>query len=131
MRSTSQSHILRSMGSGANCGISAVRDLRKDSVVKSPPATPMMAKCWGKTFSCARLSRAGSSLRLVRSPVAPKMTMAQAAGALGDSAGLVFMEHHPILRWERDFRLRGLLPGFVFRVPAELEPHAGKNFFGQ
>jgi len=40
----------------------------------------------GKTFSCARLSRAGSSLRLVRSPVAPKMTMAQAAAGLGASA---------------------------------------------
>src|SRR5258708_36012094 len=91
------------MGLGGNCGISAVRDLGKDSVVKSPPATPMMAKCWGKTFSCARLSRAGRSLRLVRSPVAPKMTMAQAAAGLGGSAGFVVLEHVPIFRFGGGF----------------------------
>src|SRR5882724_1950163 len=41
------------------------------------------------------------------------------------------MEHHPILRWARDFRLRGLLPGFLFEVTAELETHGGKNFCGE
>src|SRR6266436_9990742 len=66
-------------------GISSARVLRKLSVVKSLPAKPMMANCLESRLSAARLQSAGMSLRLVRSPVAPKMTMTQ-----GDGAGFEF-----------------------------------------
>src|ERR1700730_3210782 len=43
----------------------------------------MMANCFERRLSFARLESAGMSLRLVRSPVAPKMTITQ-----GDALGL-------------------------------------------
>src|SRR6267143_5245906 len=65
-------------------GISSARVLRKLSVVKSLPAKPMMANCLDSRLSAARLHNAGMSLRLVRSPVAPKITMTHGA-AIGFS----------------------------------------------
>src|SRR2546426_12515247 len=50
-----------------------------------------MANCFGRRLSCARLHSAGISLRFVRSPVAPKMTMTQGAAVGFESGWFRFM----------------------------------------
>src|ERR1700730_12387959 len=75
----------------------------------------MMANCLESRLSAARLQSAGMSLRLVRSPVAPKMTMTQ-----GEATGFVF-------RWF----MRSFCSGFLFGVTAELKAHGRQNFGGE
>src|SRR5882724_7327236 len=77
MRSANQDQTAGSILLGEYLGISSARVLRKLSVVKSFPANPMIANCLESRLSAARLQSAGMSLRLVRSPVAPKITMTQ------------------------------------------------------
>src|SRR6185312_5026315 len=50
---------------------------RQLSALSSVRATPISVKFSGSNLVRARLYRAGTTRRLVRSPVAPKMTMAQ------------------------------------------------------
>ena len=64
MRWLSQSHIFRSMGSGANLGISSPSVLRKDSVSKSFPANPTMAELFGKNFFLSEIKERGDELAL-------------------------------------------------------------------
>src|SRR6266436_2766004 len=85
MRSLNQSQLFKSICAGAYFGTSSVSVFRKLSVLRSLDAKPMMANCLESRLSFARLQSAGMSLRLVRSPVAPKMTMTQ-----GDGAGFEF-----------------------------------------
>src|ERR1700692_3887947 len=85
MRSLSQSHSFISIWAGAYFGTSSVSIFRKPSVLRSLDAKPMMANCLERRLSFARLHSAGMSLRLVRSPVAPKITMTQ-----GDGVGFKF-----------------------------------------
>src|SRR6267154_3327677 len=85
MRSANQAQVAGSILAEEYLGISSARCFRKDSVLKSFPAKPMMANCLESRLSAARLQRAGMSLRLVKSPVAPKMTMTQ-----GDATELVW-----------------------------------------
>src|ERR1700674_5127912 len=75
MRSANHAQMAGSILVEEYLGISSARFFRKDSVLKSLPAKPMMANCLEIRLSVARLQSAGISLRLVKSPVAPKMTM--------------------------------------------------------
>src|SRR6266404_9167407 len=84
MRSANQDHIAGSICVVEYFGISSASVLRKVFVSKSLPAKPMMANCLESRLSAARLHSAGMSLRLVRSPVAPKITITQGA-AIGFS----------------------------------------------
>src|SRR5258706_15534696 len=88
-----------------------------------------MANCFGRRLSWARLHSAGISLRLVRSPVAPKITMTQGA-AIGFS--------WTWLMRDRPFPGQGTLAfaalrqsRFLFRVAAELEAHGRQNLGGK
>src|SRR6267378_951739 len=83
MRSLIQSQSFGSMGVETYLGISSDNIFRKLVVSKSLLAKPTMANCLGRTSSWARLHSAGISLRLVRSPVAPKITITH-----GDAVGL-------------------------------------------
>src|SRR6266436_7951078 len=88
-----------------------------------------MAKSFGRRPSSARLRSAGRSLRLVRSPLAPKITMMQ--GGAGCAAAVVRM---PLVIGQvlpgKSGRI-DLMAGFLFDVPAELETHGGENFSGK
>src|SRR6266699_4054501 len=66
-----------SIGEEAYLGISSIIVFRKLSVVKSSVAKPTIANCSGRSFSSAKLQRAGTNLRLVRSPVAPQIVITQ------------------------------------------------------
>src|SRR6267378_5242799 len=126
MRSTIQSQSFGSIGAEANLGISSANVFRKPAVSKSLPAKPTMANCLGRTSSWARLQSAGMSLRLVRSPVAPKMAITH-----GDAVG--FMSEWFRLMREISCLRPGWLPKFLvarflFDVSAELEAHRGQNF---
>src|SRR6266436_6129819 len=105
MRSHIQSQSFGSMGVETYFGISADSIFRKLAVSKSLPAKPMMANCLGRTSSWARLQRAGMSFRLVRSPVAPKITITHGDG-VGFTSG-----------W---FRLIGKFPVFGRQMAAEI-----------
>src|SRR3984893_8182381 len=85
MRSLNQSQLFKSIWAGAYFGTSSVSVLRKLSVLRSLDAKPTIANCLERRLSFARLQSAGINLRLVRSPVAPKMTMTQ-----GDGVGFKF-----------------------------------------
>src|ERR1700745_1776244 len=85
MRSLSQSHSFKSICAEVYFGTSSVSIFRKPSVFISLDANPMMANCLERRLSFARLHSAGIHLRLVKSPVAPKMTMTQ-----GDGVGFKF-----------------------------------------
>src|SRR5258707_12216182 len=85
----------------------------------------MMANCLERRLSAARLHSAGMSLRLVRSPVAPKITITQGA-AIGFSCTWLMRD--------RPFPGQGVLQfaalrrsRFLFRVTAELEAHGRQN----
>src|SRR6266481_3965201 len=84
MRSHIQSQSFGSMGVETYLGISPDSIFRKLAVSRSLPAKPTMANCLGRTSSCAKLQSAGISLRLVRSPVAPKITITH-----GDAVGFM------------------------------------------
>src|SRR5882724_9724705 len=77
MRLRNHCHISGGIGQEANCWISSLNSFRKLSVVPSSYANPMMANWSVSSFADARLHSAGISLRLVKSPLAPKMTMTQ------------------------------------------------------
>src|SRR5579883_2478103 len=104
----------------ANLGICSVSIWRKLFVSYSLTAKPTTANCGGSSFSRERLQSAGISLRLVRSPVAPKITITQ-----GDAAGLSawFMSQPAFVRVDA----RKLPRGLFLDVPAELEAHRGKQ----
>src|SRR5579864_4835763 len=53
-----------------SCDLKASVDIGLDE-------NPMMAKFCGNAFACAKLQSAGINLRLVKSPLAPKITMTQ------------------------------------------------------
>src|SRR5258708_8123444 len=80
MGARSHAQILVLIGAGAYLGISSPNIFRKLSVVKSFVAKPMMANWVERRLSSARLQSAGRSLRLVRSPLAPKITITQGEG---------------------------------------------------
>src|ERR1700687_4519784 len=115
MRSANQDQMAGSIFAEEYLGISSARCFRKDSVLKSLPAKPMMANCLESRLPAARLQSAGMSLRLVKSPVAPKMTMTQ-----GDATGFVFA-----------WFMRSFWSGFLFGVTAELKAHSRQNFGGE
>src|SRR5579872_1493695 len=85
-----------------------------------------MANCCERSPSCARLIRAGISLRLVRSPLAPKITITQ-GGPMG-AASLWFEVIQIVLSRLASLTRQQLVAGFFFNVPAELKPHGGKHF---
>src|SRR6266436_9420851 len=120
MRSANQAQIAGSILVEEYLGISSPRVLRKLSVVKS-----LMANCLESRLSAARLHSAGMSLRLVRSPVAPKITITQGA-AIGFS-WTWFMSDCPFPgQGTRAFAaLRR--SRFLFRVAAKLEAHGRQN----
>src|SRR3981081_3917112 len=125
MRSANQAQIAGSILVEEYLGISSARVLRKLSVVKSLPAKPMMANCLESRLSAARLHRAGISLRLVRSPVAPKITITHGA-ATGDSCTW-FLSHRPC-QGQGTLAFAALRRSrFLFRVAAELEAHGRQN----
>src|SRR6266404_1955722 len=115
MRSANQDHIAGSICVVEYFGISSASVLRKVSVSKSLPAKPMMANCLESRLSAARLHSAGISLRFVRSPVAPKITITQ-----GEATGFGF-----------EWFMRILWSGFLFRVAAELKTHGRQKFCGK
>src|ERR1700756_4581170 len=121
MRSASQDQIAGAILFAEYLGISSESVLRKLSVVKSLPAKPMMANCLESRLSAARLASAGMSLRLVRSPVAPKMTMTQ-----GEATGFAFERFMRVPCNEFNApRLRSIPgSGLLFRVTAELKTHS-------
>src|SRR5712672_699266 len=125
MRSANHAQVAGSILVAEYFGISSPRVFRKLSVVKSLPAKPMMANCFERRLSAARLHSAGISLRLVRSPVAPKITITQGA-AIGFS-WTWFMSDCPFpgqgtLAFAALHRSR-----FLFRVAAKLEAHGRQN----
>src|SRR5712664_300997 len=129
MRSANQAQIAGLILVEEYLGISSARVLRKLSVVKSLPAKPMMANCFERRLSAARLHSAGISLRLVRSPVAPNITITHGA-AIGFS-WTWFMSDCPFpgqgtLAFAALRRSR-----FLFRVAAELEAHGRQNLGGK
>src|SRR6267378_8626636 len=129
MRSANHAQVAGSILVAEYFGISSPRVFRKLSVVKSLPAKPMMANCFERRLSAARLHSAGISLRLVRSPVAPKITITQGA-AIGFS-WTWFMSDCPFpgqgtLAFAALHRSR-----FLFRVAAELEAHGRQNLGGE
>src|SRR5215472_11455603 len=79
MRWTIQSQIFGFIGEAATLGMPSARNFRKPCVSKSFPAKPTIANCVGRRFSSTKLQRAGINLRLVKSPVAPKMVITQGA----------------------------------------------------
>src|SRR5258708_19039787 len=95
MRSANQAQVAGSILVAEYFGISSLRVFRKLSVVYSLPAKPMMANCLERRLSAARLHNAGISLRLVRSPVAPKITITQ--GAATGVSWTLFMSGCPVL----------------------------------
>src|SRR5712675_2132201 len=89
----------------------------------------MMANCLESRLSAARLHSAGISLRLVRSPVAPKITITQGA-AIGFSWTWLMIDR-PFLG-QGAFQFAALRRSrFLFRVAAELEAHGRQNLGGK
>src|SRR5947209_14777292 len=78
--------MLGSTGREANVLMSSARRWRKASWVKSADETITTANSCERNFCSAKLQSAGMSLRLVRSPAPPKITMMQASPGLGDVA---------------------------------------------
>src|SRR6266436_307750 len=128
MRSANQDQTAGSILLGEYLGISSARVLRKLSVVKSFPANRMIANCLESRLSAARLESAGMSLRLVRSPVAPKMTMTQ-----GEATGFAFERFMRVPCNEFNApRLRSIPgSGLLFRVTAELKTHGRQQLGGE
>src|SRR5258706_1489370 len=125
MRSANQAQVAGSILVAEYFGISSLRVFRKLSVVYSLPAKPMMANCLERRLSAARLHSAGMSLRLVRSPVAPKITITQGA-AIGFSCTWL-MRDRPF-PGQGAFQFAALRRSrFLFRVAAELEAHSRQD----
>src|SRR6267154_1988909 len=72
-----QSQSLLSTGSGANSLMSLLSCARKASVVRESKEKPITANWGGRSRPLAKLHSAGISLRFVRSPLAPKITITQ------------------------------------------------------
>src|SRR5260370_36744384 len=89
----------------------------------------MMANGLERRLSAARLHSAGISLRLVRSPVAPKITITQGA-AIGFSWTWL-MRDRPF-PGQGAFQFAALRRSrFLFRVAAELKAHGRQNLGGK
>src|SRR5258707_3981600 len=89
----------------------------------------MMANCLESRLSAARLQSAGISLRLVKSPVAPKMTITQGAATVFIWAWFMSgrpLQCHGVVRVAAFGR-----SSLLFRVPAELKAHGGQNLGGK
>src|SRR5438270_2097715 len=121
MRSANQAQVAGSILAAEYLGISSARVLRKLSVVKSLPAKPMMANCLERRLSAARLQSAGISLRLVRSPVAPKITITH--GAATGFSWTWFIRGCPVSGQKFVQCAAFRLSGFLFRVAAKLKAH--------
>src|SRR6267143_5641251 len=92
----------------------------------------MMANCLESRLSAARLQSAGISLRFVRSPVAPKMTMTQGEATVFIWAWFMSgcpVQCHGVVRVEAFSRLSRL--SLLFRVTAELKTHGRQNLGGE
>src|SRR5712664_1543314 len=129
MRSANQAQIAGLILVEEYLGISSARVLRKLSVVKSLVANPMMANCLESRSSAARLQSAGMSFRLVRSPVAPKMTMTQGEATVFIWAWFMSgcpVQCHGVVRVEAFGRLR-----LLFRMTAELKTHGRQKLCGE
>src|SRR5271154_217058 len=131
MRSRNQFHKAGSMGCSSKFLISSLRAARKDSVVIWSKAKPTMANCLERRPSCARLASAGMSLRLVRSPLAPNMTMTQGE-AMGLCSLLSVGIMQIVLSQAACWRPGALLVTvFFLEMAAELKAHGGQNFCGE
>src|SRR5258708_34850582 len=89
----------------------------------------MIANCFESKLSAARLQSAGMSFRLVRSPVAPKMTMTQ-----GEATELVetwFIRRCPVQESKATQIETSRRSRFLFRVAAKLKAHRGQNLRGK
>src|SRR5256885_7720573 len=87
----------------------------------------MIANCLESRLSAAKLHSAGISFRLVRSPVAPKMTITQ-----GEATGFAFERFIRVSCNEFSARRRrcsGL--GLFFRVTTKLKSHGRQKFSGK
>src|SRR6266702_3005868 len=87
----------------------------------------MMANWVERRLSSARLQSAGRSLRLVRSPLAPKITITQGEGVGFASEWLRLMKMTSsslTAEWNSNDSVSGLF----FDVSAELKAHRGQNF---
>src|SRR6202012_513644 len=124
MRSLNQAQSLGSTGSGAYLGISSAIFWRNVSVVKSLVARPTMGNCLGSTLSAAKLHSAGISLRLVRSPLAPKMTMTHGDAAAVVSGWCEFMDEVSAFGLMTPQSATAL---FFLYVAAKLKAHGGQN----
>src|ERR1700719_2534487 len=128
MRSANQAQIAGSILVEEYLGISSARFFRKDSVLKSLPAKPMIANCLDRRLSAARLQSAGMSLRLVRSPVAPQMTMTQGGATGFEVKWFIRVSYMSVARPSCDLILGS---GFLVRVAAELETHRRQKLGGE
>src|SRR5215472_17702373 len=128
MRSHMESNSFGSIDRGAYLGISCIIVFRKLSVVKSSAAKPTIANCSGRSFSSAKLQRAGTSLRLVRSPVAPQIVITQGEASEFVSEYSWFMRKIGILSRDCDCPHRFLGTCLLLDVPAKLKTHGRKHF---
>src|SRR5215475_7300615 len=128
MRSRNHCHSFSLRESGAKAFMSSESFPRKASLVIWSKEKPMTANCSDSSPSRARLVSAGRSLRLVRSPLAPKMIMTHGDALWGTSRSFRFA----ILAFRRPRPVRSahrLL--LFFHVPAKLEAHGGKDLAGE
>src|SRR6267378_1406100 len=98
---------------------------RNASVVSESYEKPITANCGESNRSLARLQSAGISLRLVRSPLAPKITIVHglACCPCSSNPSLMFLPiWHPDFRYLPSLRAHGLL-----QMPAKLKPHRGQE----
>src|SRR6202795_5375577 len=85
-----------------------------------------MANCCERRPSCARLINAGMSLRLVRSPLAPKMTITH--GEPVGLASVLFEFIRVVLSQLFNAPIKKLVASLFLDVAAELKAHGGKHF---
>src|SRR6266403_2886423 len=125
MRSRNQSQSLLSMGSGANALMSLLSCARKASVVMESKEKPITANWGERSRPLAKLHSAGISLRFVRSPLAPKITMTQGLGCCPCSCKVSVIFIRSVL----ELPFAPLLGGRGFLdVSAKLKPHGGQEF---
>src|SRR5580704_8519068 len=109
--------------------------LRKSSVDMDPWENPTTANSRDNKSCLARLYSAGISLRLVKSPAAPKITMTQGSPGrptrCGCEVGATAVSSMGCILYQSFQRkslnaLRRLLAGYRFHMSAELLTHGGK-----
>src|ERR1700676_497651 len=126
MRSRNHCQSFGSTGWSSNFLISSLRSARKESVFIWSKAKPTMANCCERRPSCARLIRAGMSLRLVRSPLAPKITITH--GEPVGLASVLFEFIHVVLSQLFSSPMKKLVASLFLDVAAELKTHGGEHF---